>query len=344
MSALIQYFNKNKEIHFGVCLLDSKKSDIETKLSPWCSEIFLLNANCGFPYQQLFKTIKLFRPNIVHCHVYANLLLCILVARASGVPRIVTTLHMPLYPWHWYHRLAWRLAVRMSHVVVGVSNDVLGSIGTQEDRSRYWVVPCPLAYDVRKAKSRNFSARPDEVWTVCGVGRLSKEKDWPTLIKAFALFHAGLGNVCRLVIYGEGPDRPALQSLIDKLGIGPAVELPGSVVRAELPNSLSSANLFILPSRFEGFGIAAIEAMALGIPTITADYGASLDYIEHGITGHRFTTGDVQALADLLAWHYNEQEVSHSLGKRGRIFVVERFSEANTLEKYSCIYELPMLN
>jgi len=44
--------------------------------------------------------------------------------------------------------------------------------------------------------------------------------------------------------------------------------------------------------------------MTLGVPTITADYGASLDYIEHGVTGHRFPCGNVQALADLLAWHY----------------------------------------
>lgn len=341
VSALVQYLKQHNSIEFGVCLLGPHKLDAETKLSPWCSEIFLLEQSSGLFCPQLYRVIRSFRPEIVHNHLYTSLLAATLVARIAGVPRVVTTLHMPLYPWHWRHRFAWRAAIRASHVVVGVSNDVLASIGAREDRSRYWVVPCPLAADLLAAEIGDFSTGYDHLWTICGVGRLSREKDWPTLIKAFAVFRSRLGVNCRLVIYGEGTERPALDELIQQLSIGQAVDLPGAVDRRDLPGRLAETGLFVLPSRFEGFGIAAIEAMALGVPSITSDYGASLDYIEDGVTGHRFPCGNVQALADLLAWHYWNRTASLSMGVQGQVFVRENFSEENTLANYPLIYELP---
>jgi glycosyltransferase involved in cell wall biosynthesis len=347
VSSLAHWLRRNAPVELGLCLLNPGKFQKGAKLPGWASQTWRFGEDRGQGWASLRRAIRSFRPDVVHTHLYSSLLPAALVARSAGSARVVTTLHMPLYPWHWRYRLAWRAAIRASHAIVGVSHDVLASIGAREDRDRFWVVPSPLAADLRSATVMSPRTGADRAFTVCGVGRLSREKDWPTLIEAFAAFRARAGGASRLVIYGEGEERPALHALVRRLGIGSAVDLPGALNRIELPGRLAEADVFVLPSRFEGFGIAAIEAMALGIPTIAADYGASLDYIEHGVTGHRFPVGNVQVLAEVLAWHRREREASRIMGERGREFVRKAFSEENTLAQYPSIYgvrhRLPVL-
>lgn len=338
VARLGQWLQRNASVEAGLCLLSSGEFEQGNKAPHWASQIWHVRKERGPRWIQLYRMIRSFRPAVFHSHLYTSLLPATLAARVAGVPRVVTTLHMPLYPWHWRYRLAWRAALRASHVVVGVSHDVLASVGEREDRDRFWVIPSPLDADLRSARVMNLHAVSDRVFTVCGIGRLSREKDWATLIEAFAAFRSRAGASSRLVIYGEGQERPALHALIQQLGVGHAIDLPGAVNRTELPNRLAKADLFVLPSRFEGFGIAAIEAMALGIPTITADYRASLDYVEHGVTGHRFSIGNVQALAELLLWHYRNRSASRIMGERGRGFVRKAFSEENTFANYPNIY------
>lgn len=341
VSSLGHWLQRNMAVELGLCLLGSGKFERDAKVLDWASQVWQLGEGGYARWARLYRVIRSFRPAVMHNHLYSSLLPVTLIARAAGVPRVVTTLHMPLYPWHWRHRLAWRAAIRASHVVVGVSHDVLASIGAREDQDRFWVVPSPLAADLRSARVMDPHTLSDGVFTVCGVGRLSREKDWSTLIEAFAMFRSRSRSASRLVIYGEGQERPVLHGLIQRLGIGHAVDLPGKMDRNDLPSRLAEADLFVLPSRFEGFGIAAIEAMALRVPTITADYGASLDYIEHGVTGHRFPIGNAQALAELLAWHHREHAASQAMGERGRVFVQNAFSEEKTLAKYPDIYGIP---
>jgi len=95
-----------------------------------------------------------------------------------------------------------------------------------------------------------------------------------------------------------------------------------------------------LPSHFEGLGMVALEAMQCGIPTITADFEASADFIENGITGHRFARGDWCALAELLFWHYSHSNESHQIGKQGQQLVLEKYSEENTFKKYIKLYQI----
>lgn len=84
-------------------------------------------------------------------------------------------------------------------------------------------------------------------------------------------------------------------------------------------------NLFVLPSRFEGFGMAAVEAMSLGVPTITSDFPASNEFIEHGVTGHQFPIGDTDALAELIVWHLQYPDQSKAIGRSGQQFAQDHY-------------------
>jgi glycosyltransferase involved in cell wall biosynthesis len=97
------------------------------------------------------------------------------------------------------------------------------------------------------------------------VGRLTHQKDQASLIDAFARL-AGRYPEWRLRIVGEGELRGALESQVERLGLGARVELPGAV--RDICNEYARAQLFVLPSRYESFGLATAEALAAGLPAV----------------------------------------------------------------------------
>jgi glycosyltransferase involved in cell wall biosynthesis len=109
--------------------------------------------------------------------------------------------------------------------------------------------------------------RPGEPPVVLGVGRLTQPKDFPTLIRAFALVRKE--RPARLMILGEGEERPKLEALVRELGLEEDVALPGFV---ENPYKyMKRAAVFVLSSRWEGLPTVLVEALALGIPVVSTD-------------------------------------------------------------------------
>lgn len=139
--------------------------------------------------------------------------------------------------------------------------------------------------------------RPGEPPVILGVGRLAPQKDFVTLIKAFA--HVRLRQDCRLMILGEGPERQALQTLVDELGLSDVVSMPGFV-----PNPfpyMRLARLLVLSSRHEGLPNVLIQAMALGTPVIATDCPSGpAEILEQGKFGPLVAIGDTDALASAM--------------------------------------------
>lgn len=132
---------------------------------------------------------------------------------------------------------------------------------------------------------------------VLGVGRLSRQKDFPTLINAFA--KARQSRDLRLIILGEGGDREALQQLINRLGIADAVAMPG--FDANPYRWLSRADLFVLSSRWEGSPNALTEALALGVPSISTRCPSGPDEtLAEGRYGTLLEMGDSDAMAEAM--------------------------------------------
>ncbi|MFO8033141.1 MAG: glycosyltransferase [Desulfohalobiaceae bacterium] len=139
---------------------------------------------------------------------------------------------------------------------------------------------------------------------ILGVGRLSSQKDWPTLLKAFALLRSE--KRCRLIILGEGEEREKLISLAHHLNIKEDVDFPGFVSNP-LP-WMKQASVFALSSTYEGLPNVLIEAMALGTPAVATDcpFGPA-EIIANLGNGLLVSVGDFQGLSSALKQALSQQ-------------------------------------
>ncbi len=132
---------------------------------------------------------------------------------------------------------------------------------------------------------------------ILGAGRLQRQKDFPTLIRAFA--RVSQDRPCRLVIIGEGSDRQALTDLVRQLGIQHQVDLPG--FQANPLPFLAAADLFVLSSAWEGSPNVLTEAMALGTPVVATDCPSGpAEVLDSGRLGPLVPVGDIAALAEAM--------------------------------------------
>ncbi len=133
---------------------------------------------------------------------------------------------------------------------------------------------------------------------VCAAGRLQRQKDFPTLLRAFARVRAQ--RDCRLLILGEGNARPGLEALIAELGLGADAALVG--FQSNPYAWLARAALFVLSSAWEGSPNVLTEAMALGVPVAATDCPSGpAEILERGRYGPLVPVGDAQALAAAMS-------------------------------------------
>jgi glycosyltransferase involved in cell wall biosynthesis len=153
------------------------------------------------------------------------------------------------------------------------------SAGVAEDLARYLDLAPGKIHVIHnpalgRRQAEGATGTPPHPWlepgqppVILGVGRLTRQKDFPTLIRAFALVAAE--RDCRLMILGEGRDRRDLERLAADLGVSERVALPGFV--EDVTGYMALARLFALSSAWEGFGMVLVEAMAAGTPVVSTD-------------------------------------------------------------------------
>jgi glycosyltransferase involved in cell wall biosynthesis len=164
--------------------------------------------------------------------------------------------------------------------------------------------------------------------TVLFVGAVKARKGVDVLIQAFALTRESIPEA-RLLIVGSLDAEPAYalaqQALAADLGLTNAVTFAGRVSDADLLSAYAAADVFALPSmnigwKFEGFGLALMEASAAGLPVIgSRDCGAA-DAVQDGVTGLLVKQGDVEGLADALIRLLRDRELARRMGAAGRVF------------------------
>lgn len=199
--------------------------------------------------------------------------------------RIVPRLVKLFYPWADY-------VIGNSQ---GVADDLSKVTGLPRERVRvlYNPVVTPELREKARAPLNHPWFEASQPPVVLAVGRLTKQKDFPTLIRAFAQVHQT--QPVRLIILGEGRDRPALEALVNELGLENDVALPGFV---ENPYAyMSRASLYVLSSRWEGLPTVLIEALYCGVPLIATDCPSGpREILADGQYGQLVPVGDVAAL------------------------------------------------
>lgn len=178
----------------------------------------------------------------------------------------------------------------------GVADDLSEVTGLHRDRIKMLYNPIVTPELEKKAKA--FVNHPwfeaDQPPVLLAVGRLTKQKDFPTLIRALAVVRQTLP--VRLIILGEGSDREDLEKLVNQLDLEKDVAMPGFV---ENPYAyMSRASLYVLSSRWEGLPTVLIEALYCGLPVIATDCPSGpKEILADGKYGLLVPVGDVAALA-----------------------------------------------
>ena len=182
-----------------------------------------------------------------------------------------------IHEWEWLLTYeAWKVIVCSNYM----AHEVKSVFGVPDDK----IVMIPNGIDkallsFKPKYDRSRYAYPWELLIVF-YGRLVYEKGPDSVIRAFAKLLGRMSNI-KLVIIGDGPMREYLISLANQLGLGSKVYFTGKVSDDELYSIIAHSNLVILPSRYEPFGISALEAMALSKPLIATNRGGPTDFIRH---------------------------------------------------------------
>lgn len=229
--------------------------------------------------------------------------------------------------WRWRYapQLVRRIYTR-AHAVVTVSqhaaDELNEKIGLQHPRI------LPLHNPVVDERLRNLANEPvDHHWfadtdipIILSAGRLTEQKDFGTLLSAFALVRAK--RPARLVILGEGRLRDDLEHQACTLGIQDAIDFPGFVDNPF--KYMSRASVFVLPSLYEGLPGVLIQAMACGCPVVSTDSpGGSADILQQGKHGELVTIGDKEDMARGILAQLDTPTPREQLLSRAEDFSVE---------------------
>jgi glycosyltransferase involved in cell wall biosynthesis len=186
----------------------------------------------------------------------------------------------------------------------------------------------------RLKKRQSLGVDPDE-FLIGTAGRLHKQKDHACLIKALGLLKGRLNLRC--VIWGDGPERKALEREIAREDLVKKVSLLGET--PDIPSWLSSLDAFILPSLWEGFPSVILEAMAAEIPVIATSVDGVPEMIDEGLNGFLVEPGNPEALAQKIADLCDLPRVRREeIGIAAKSSVLKRFSLSQMVGAYETSY------
>ena len=204
----------------------------------------------------------------------------------------------------WFGRWCYRRARAIVCVSRGVADDLVASAGADRERIRviYNPVVSPRMIDMAREPLDHPWFCPGAPPVVLAVGRLTPAKDYPALVRAFAA--ARSQRDLRLMILGEGEERPALERLVAELGLKDYVALPGFA--ANPYTYMVKSAVFVLSSMSEALPTGLIEALALGVPIVATDCPSGpREILQDGQFGALVPAGDAAALARAIVGALN---------------------------------------
>jgi N-acetyl-alpha-D-glucosaminyl L-malate synthase BshA len=174
-----------------------------------------------------------------------------------------------------------------------------------------------------------------EQFTLMHISNFRPVKRVGDVIKVFALVQEKLN--ARLVMIGDGPDAGLARQMAQDLGVEDKVKFTG--VLDGVADVLRAANLLLLPSQTESFGLVALEAMASGVPVVASDVGGLPEVVEHGVTGYLAPLGDVAKMAEYVIAILADCSTCRMFSRAARRRAVEHFDYNDIIPQYEAVYE-----
>lgn len=184
----------------------------------------------------------------------------------------------------------------------------------------------------QSASCKKLAEGPEKI--LVHISNFRKVKRVEDVIKIFAKVRKEMP--CKLILVGDGPERQNIELLARQLNISHDVVMLGKI--ADPKNVLGMADLFLLPSETESFGLSALEAMAMGVPVISTNSGGLPEVNINGQTGFTSKVGDVEEMAANAILLLNDQE-KHREFSANTVAHARKFDIENILPQYVKVYE-----
>jgi len=283
-------------------------------------------------------------------HSSGDMGLGLLAARLAGVPVRVNTIHDASLDRrrvdYWARRIAVRwLATKSVAVSRAVARDLTHRYGASASKIAVVLNGVDDRFLPSTAANKEIVAvRPCAPVRLITVARLAPEKGVDALLNAVGLLAAERDDF-ELHIVGDGPARDSLRMQARALGIHDRVAFHGHV--EDVAAHLQEADVFVLTSRSEGLGIAAIEAMAASLPVVANSVGGLPEVIVDGVTGLLVppppgrgaqAEPDPAAVATAIAYILDRPQLAESMGRAGRRRYVDVFSARRFAGQYEALY------
>jgi glycosyltransferase involved in cell wall biosynthesis len=277
---------------------------------------------------RLARTLRAARPDLVHTHlVHAD----VYGAFAPGL-RVVSTKHNPdpfrQGPFRFVERLLARRASRVIAISEAVRRFNVEQVGLPAEKVEvvhYGLDELPRAWE----ENPPLELRDPLLLAVC---RLAPQKGLETAVRALRSLPGAT-----LLVLGEGPDRAALEALADSVGVRDRLLLPGRV--GDVAAFYRRAAVVVHPARWEGFGLAMLEAMLAARPVVAARAGSAPELVQDGATGILVPVDDADALAEALRSLLAHPAGAETMGHAGLERARSEFSIARMTERTLAVYE-----
>lgn len=283
------------------------------------------------------KTIKKYEISIVHCHgtkealivgSAAKLLRRKIVYTVEGDPNLEIFYSPQNYSIldRIFLKFSWIFGLKLADIVVGCSNWMAKYL-----EERYGIkasgIHNPIDYERFSKIERHGSS------IVC-IARFEKVKGLETLLKAIPKVVEKIPDI-KIIIVGGGAEEKTLKELAEKLSVSKNVDF--QMFRPDIENILKDALVFVLPSIYEPFGMAAAEALASGIPIIVSRTGGLKEIVEENINGFSFIAGDWRELSEKLLLLMFDQKLREDMANSARTSA-KRFTPENIASRYLQAY------
>ena len=194
-----------------------------------------------------------------------------------------------------------------------------------------------IPYGIDLEQFRPPARGPREEIVVGSVGRLSSEKGLKYLLQAMVAVVRQEPRA-RVLLAGDGPERRSLERLAKRLGLGERVEFAGEVAHEQVPRALARMDVFAMPSTWEGFGVAALEAAAMELPVVASGIHGIPDVVEDNVTGILVPPKDVAALSRAILGLVRDGGERRRLGEAGRELVAARYAWEDNARQMETLY------
>ena len=295
----------------------------------------------AFAYFHLRRVIKQFKPDVVHSHMYHANIFARLIRLSTPIKKLICTAHSN-YEGGRLRMFLYRLTDSLADLSTNVSLDSVNEFRKKKAFKDGRMIPVHngiLTNDFKFSQAARLEVREelncDDNWKlILAVGSLRPAKDYPTLIRALDILKVNHKNF-KLIIAGNGPLRGELNAMIEYMHLSGYIEFLG--IRKDIASLMSAADVFVLSSAWEGFGLVLAEAMACERVVVSTDCGGTREVV--GDAGFLVPPRDPRALADALkiAIELSPEQKAH-LGRCARQRVEEHYSLEIIAEKWKELY------